>query len=167
MGLVGTLLSGSTLAWFAPLLEKESPLLNNFEEFLSEFKACFEYTDIIRTTINKIRRLHQGDRPASAYVADFRLLASDIPWDDQALMEQFRYGLRNDVKDLLLTFPEEPKSLTESISRVVRCDNRLFERRSERQFQMPRARLEPTYVLVVAKPFQRNHIMCLQKILQL
>ena len=38
---------------------------------------------------------------------------ADIPWDDQALMEQFRYGLRNDVKDLLLTFPEEPKSLTE------------------------------------------------------
>ena len=40
VGLVGTLLSGTTLAWFAPLLEKESPLLNNFEEFISEFKAC-------------------------------------------------------------------------------------------------------------------------------
>ena len=61
VGLVGTLLSGSTLAWFAPLLEKESPLLNNFEEFISEFKACFGHTDHIRTTINKIRRLRQGD----------------------------------------------------------------------------------------------------------
>ena len=68
------------------------------------------------------------------YVADFRLLASDIPWHDQALMEQFRYGLRNNVKDLLLTFPEQPKSLTEAISHTVRCDNRLLERRSERQF---------------------------------
>ena len=96
VGLVGTLLSGSALAWFAPLLEKESPLLNNFEEFLSEFKACFGDTDNIRTTIN-----NQGDRSASAYAADFRLLASNIPWDDQALMEQFHYGLRNDVKDLL------------------------------------------------------------------
>ena len=27
VGLVGTLLSGSTLTWFAPLLEKEPPLL--------------------------------------------------------------------------------------------------------------------------------------------
>ena len=156
VGLVGTLLSGSALAWFAPLLEKESPLLNSFEEFISEFKACFGDTDSIRTAINKIRRLRQGDRPASAYAADFRLLAADIPWDDQALMEQFRYGLRNDVKDLLLTFPEEPKSLTEAISRAVRCDNRLFERRSERQFQMPRARSEPTYASVVAKPFPRE-----------
>ena len=55
VGLVGTLLSGSALAWFTPLLEKESPLLNNYEEFLREFKACFGDTDNIRTTINKIR----------------------------------------------------------------------------------------------------------------
>ena len=71
-------------------------------------------------------------------------------------MQQFRYGLRNDVKDLLLSFPKKPKSLTEAMSRAVRCDNRLFERRSERQFQMPRARLEPTYASVVAKPFPRE-----------
>ena len=103
----------------------------------------------------KSSRQRQGDRPTSAYAADFRLLASDIPWDDQALMEQFRYGLRNDVKDLLLTFPKEPKSLTEAISCAVRCDNCLFERHSECQFQMPRARSEPTYTSVVEKPFPR------------
>ena len=85
--LIGTLLSGSALAWFAPLLEKQSPLLNNYEDFISKFKASFGDTDSIRTAINKIRQLRQGDRPASAYAADFRLLASDIPWDDQALME--------------------------------------------------------------------------------
>ena len=82
VGLVGTLRSDSALAWFALLLEKESPLLNNFEEFISEFKACFGDTDSIRTTINKIQRLRQGDRPASAYATEFRLLTSDIPWDD-------------------------------------------------------------------------------------
>ena len=42
--------------------------------------------------------------------ADFRLLAVDIPWDDQALMEKFRYGLHNDVKDLLLAFPQKNQS---------------------------------------------------------
>ena len=157
VGLVGTLLSGSALSWFAPLLEKKSPLLDNFEAFIEEFKACFGDTDSVRTAINKIRRLRQGDRPASAYAADFRLLASDIPWDEQALMEQFRYGLRNDVKDFLLTFPEDPKSLTEAISRAVRCDNRLFERRSERQQVMVRSRLEPTpYASVVARPLSRQ-----------
>ena len=45
VGLVGTVLSGMTLVWFAPLLGKNSHLLNNFEEFISEFKACFGDTN--------------------------------------------------------------------------------------------------------------------------
>ena len=64
-------------------------------------------------------------------------------------MDQFRQGLRNDVKNLLLTFPEDPKSLTEAISRAVRCDNCLFERQ-----QMLRRQPEQTYAFVVATPPQ-------------
>ena len=64
-------------------------------------------------------------------------------------MDQFRHGLRNDVNDLLLTFYEDPRSLTEAISRAVRCDNRLFERRSERQL-MSQPRTDQTYASVVA-----------------
>ena len=65
-------------------------------------------------------------QPTLTYATNFRLIARDIPWDEHALMEQFRFGLRSDVKDLLLTFPEDPKSLTEAISRAIGCDNRLF-----------------------------------------
>ena len=119
VGLVGTLLTGTALSWFAPLLERHSPLLEDFERFVNEFQANFGDTDSMRTAVNKIRRLRQGDRPASAYAADFRLLACDIPWDEEALMDQFRQGLRNDVKDLLLTFHDDPKSLTEAISRAM------------------------------------------------
>ena len=67
----------------------------------------------MRTTINKIRRLRQGDCLASTYVADFRLLACDIPWDEEVLMDQFREGLRNHVKDLLFTFHDDPKSISD------------------------------------------------------
>ena len=91
---------GTTLAWFA-LLEKKSPLLEDFEAFVKEFQASFGDTDSARTTANKIRRLGQGDRPASANATNFHLLACDIPWNEAALMDQFRQGLRNDVKDLL------------------------------------------------------------------
>jgi hypothetical protein len=31
-----------TLAWFTPLLEYQSPLLNDFEAFLEESSATFE-----------------------------------------------------------------------------------------------------------------------------
>ena len=107
----------------------------------------------MRTVVNKIRRLRQGDRPAFAYDVDFHFLACDIPWDEEALMDQFRQVLRNDVKDLLLTFHDDLKSLTEAISRAVRCDNRLLERRSERQ-QMLRFRPPKTYASVVTSPPQ-------------
>jgi hypothetical protein len=78
----------------------------NFDTFIAEFQANFSDTDSVRTTINKIRRLRQRDRLASVYAADFRLLACDIPWDEATLMDLFRYGLQNDVKDLVLTFHE-------------------------------------------------------------
>lgn len=134
VGLIGTLLSGTALAWFAPLLEKGSPLLHDFGEFEREFKECFDDTDSLRTAVTKIRKLTQGSKPASTYAAEFCQLACDIPWDDAALMEQFRWGLRNDVKDLLLTM-EDPRSLSEAISQAIRCDNQLFERRAERRLQ--------------------------------
>ena len=44
-----------------------------------------------------------GDRPTSNYVANFRLLACDIPWEEEALMDQLWQGICNDVKDLLFT----------------------------------------------------------------
>jgi hypothetical protein len=102
-------------------------VLEDFEEFIKEFQACFGDTDSVRTAINKIRRSPQGDRSASTYATDFRLLACDIPWDKQALIDQFHQGQRNHVKDLLLTFHEDPKSLTEAISWAMRCDNLLSD----------------------------------------
>jgi hypothetical protein len=39
VGLIGTLLSGIAWAWFATFLEKQSPLLQDFEGFIKEFQA--------------------------------------------------------------------------------------------------------------------------------
>ena len=70
-------------------------------------------------------------------------------------MDQFHQGLWNDVKDLLLTFHDDPKSLTEAISRAMRYDNRLYECRSGCQ-KMLRFRLIETYTSVVATPPQMS-----------
>ena len=67
VGLAGTLLRGTALAQFAPLVENKSPLLEDFEAFVKEFRD----SDSIRTAINKIQRLRQGDHLASTYAIDF------------------------------------------------------------------------------------------------
>ncbi|CAG8823969.1 34747_t:CDS:2, partial [Racocetra persica] len=64
------LLTGSALAWFAPLLEKQSELLEDFGKLVKEFEATF------------------GD-------AD-KQIASDLDWGEAALVDQFRTRLRDD-----------------------------------------------------------------------
>ena len=62
------------------------------------------------------------------YTSKFRQFASDVGWDDQALRDQFRRGLRGEVKKLLLN-SLDPTLLNEAITQLVHCDNRLFELR--------------------------------------
>lgn len=150
VGLVGTLLSGQALSWFAPLFEKQSPILNSFDVFLVAFEEAFGEHDKIRSATTKIRVLRQGMRSASVYASDFRQLACDINWDDQALISQFQWGLRDDVKDLLLTMPD-PTNLNEAISQAVRCDNRLFQRRQDKRF-LPTPRQHNNYSMAVTSP---------------
>lgn len=114
VGLVGTLLTGVAAAWFCPLYESSSPLLNDFDLFIQELQQTFGDFDKAVTSANHIRALQQGTNPASVYATEFRLLASDLCWGDQALIDQFRRGLNDPVKDLLLTFPL-PATLSEAI----------------------------------------------------
>ena len=57
MGFIGTLLRDTLLACFAPLLGEGSPLLKDFEEFTSEFKACFGDIDSVRQHSTKNQRV--------------------------------------------------------------------------------------------------------------
>ena len=42
-------------------------------------------------------------------------------------MDQFHFGLHNDVKNLFLTFNEDLKLLRQVISQAVQYDNRSFK----------------------------------------
>jgi hypothetical protein len=129
---IGTLLSGNARSWFAPLLEKDSPILYNLEAFMERFTAAFGDSDREGVAERKIQNLRQGSRSAAIYAADFQQLTCDLDWNDKAFMTRFRYGLRDDVKNLLITMPKV-ETLEELISQAIVCDNRLFELRQERR----------------------------------
>jgi hypothetical protein len=78
VGLIGTLLSGMALNWFSPILEKNSPLLYDFEGFMEEFVACFGEVDKKKVADLKIRSLCQGMHSASVYASEFRQLSCDV-----------------------------------------------------------------------------------------
>ncbi|CAG8508676.1 13806_t:CDS:2 [Dentiscutata heterogama] len=118
VGLLGSLLVGPALALFAPLLEKESLLLKDFDCFIGEFKTTFGDSDKVRTTATRIRKLTQKSKSASSYTSEFHQISSNHEWGEAALIDQFQIGLKNDVKDLLLTM-EDPTSLNNAISKTI------------------------------------------------
>jgi hypothetical protein len=48
------------------------------------------------------------------------------------LIDQFCYGLRDDVQNLFLTLAD-PSSFSEAITQAIRYDNRLFEHHQEKK----------------------------------
>ena len=78
-------------AWFSPLVETFSLLLNDFHAFLTEFEATFGETDRRRAALNKLYSLQQGSRSASSYASEFRQLTCNVEWDEQALRDLFHY----------------------------------------------------------------------------
>jgi hypothetical protein len=65
------------------------------------------------------------------YASKFRQLTCDISWGEATLINEFQFGLQGDVKDLLLTLLD-PSTLSEAITQVVQCDNKLLEHQQKR-----------------------------------
>jgi hypothetical protein len=127
IGLIGSLLIGDALLWYTPLPEQDNEILEDYESFEEAFRACFDDPDRERVAANKVAMLRLGNRSLVSYVSEFRHYASNLTWNDLTLMEQFRRGLSDDIKDMVLNFPR-PTTLDEIIKSTIDCDNRLFER---------------------------------------
>jgi hypothetical protein len=61
-----------TLAWFAFLLEHQSPLFNDFEMFLEKFNAIVGDSDKEHMFNIKIRSLCNGSHSDMVYASKFR-----------------------------------------------------------------------------------------------
>jgi hypothetical protein len=72
IGYVGTLLARIVIAWFVPILETSSPLLQDFNAFMAKFETMFGDSDKARTPTNKMCHLQQGTRSATVYASEFR-----------------------------------------------------------------------------------------------
>ena len=131
---IGTLLDGPPLSWFRTLREEaiEPAQLQSLDSFFSALNSAFRDPKFVSSSQRRLRLCIQGNRPASVFASEFRRIARDTGFNDQALRETFRLNLSPEVKDHLV-FSEEPQTLEELIRLAIRIDNRLFERRAERR----------------------------------
>ena len=128
--------------------KEEPPLwLSDFSSFASQLKNVFGNPDVIGDTSRKLRRLQQTDT-VTAYAANFRLLAGQLEWNNQALVSQFLEGLSYPIQREL-TRTVYPKDLEELIDHAVRVDNLL--QNNKKRLAQP----NPFSPVSAAKPGQR------------
>jgi hypothetical protein len=135
-GYIASLLRGPAAAWVTPLIERNDPIMHDYNQFLAAFKQSFSHPDLAAEASRKLRALKQGSRPVAVYAAEFRRIASDLDWSSSSLMDAFYAGLLDRVKDRLseVERPTTGNALEAYIQLAIKIDDRQFQRLQEKRF---------------------------------
>jgi Retrotransposon gag protein len=128
VALVGSLLTGSALAWFSPLFEDNNACLTDFANFVELLRARFEDPSRRKNAAARLLNLRQSSRTTAAFATEFQLLLADAGTDDATARFLFRRALNDDIQDLLMVFDEQ-NSLAALIKDAITVDHRLQHRR--------------------------------------
>lgn len=125
-----SLLSSEALAWVTPLWERSDPIVSNLTEFLATFRKIFGEPGRVSSAASSLLRLRQGSSSVGQYAIRFRTLASELAWNNEALVATFWEGLAGRIKDELAG-RDLPTTLDDLISLATRIDIRFAERQRE------------------------------------
>ena len=138
------LIQGDAKDWFEPILrdylehednenlqdQETQNIFSDWDNFEQALKDNFGVVNEERQAAAELMMLRQH-KSCAVYSARFRQLASKTEWDDEALMEMYYRGLKEEVKDELY-LADRPEDLTTYITMAVKIDERQYERRREK-----------------------------------
>lgn len=93
--------SGEAGRWFQPLVEIQSPLLEQFESFIQVLQDAFDNPETMDDANHHSRQLCQGEDPVHQCVTHFHLITQVLNWDESTLCIQFQERLASSVRDEL------------------------------------------------------------------
>ena len=127
-----SLMRGRALKWIQPLLkefldnkEDDEGIFANYKKFQKKIRMTFGTTNDKEYAIRVVKTLRQNTS-ASEYVAKFEEYAPQTEWDDEALMEMFRDGLKPSVQQELVRERDQIKTLQKLEERAIRIDDQLY-----------------------------------------
>lgn len=126
-----SLLTGKASQWATACWESKSEIFQSYAAFTNEMRRIFDHPLKGKEAAKRLLMLSQGSSPVAQYAVDFKILAAESGWDDTALQAAFLRGLTDSVKDELAA-RDDTNNLEELISLATRLDNRLRERRREK-----------------------------------
>ena len=125
-----SLLSGRALEWAVASLKKSPTFYSDYDAFVSELRLVFDHPPMVYNPASRLHTISQGSRSVAEYSVEFRILAAECSWNDDALMSAFHRGLSEPIRDRILL--EEPSTLASLISLALKVDSRLKANRSSR-----------------------------------
>lgn len=121
----------TALDWITPYVETHSPILDNYQIFISAFKNSFLNLDS-KNAESEIFKLKQGKAPVSLLVSNFQRLAFEADISGKALFPLFYRALNEDIKDEISKLAR-PDTIEKYYELATQIDNRIFERKQERR----------------------------------
>lgn len=124
------LLQGKALAWASAIWQNNPAKRQSYALFEAELKKVFDHPVQGKEAARRMLALKQSSKSVAEYSIEFRILAAEAGWNDEALMSVFANGLNDQLKDEL-AIKDEYSDLDALISAAIRLDNRMRERRRD------------------------------------
>ena len=149
-------MKGVAFDWVMPYLHADHKMLQNYDEFVTNFRITFGNINRPKQAERELLELKQGTRSAVEYIADFQRLSLEVGWTDSApVCAMFDKGLNKEIKQALCNF-QRPATLQDYFRIVADLDNRHIEFRQE--FNPRGSSMHPSPVLHRSVPATQDGI---------
>ena len=122
---------GKPLEWVSCLRKNNSPVLNNYEEFIKELKTNFgDYTSeavVANSKLCNIRQKKMGH--VFEYISEFQRIAQYSNFNENAKIHMFIKGLKQPLREKLAMVDPNPTSLAKLSTTILNIES--LTRRNE------------------------------------
>ncbi len=125
-----TLLTGKAALWGTAVWERQDRCCTSFQTLSDEMRRVFDRASTGREAARILAELKQGEKSVSDYSIEFRTLAVECQWNEEAQWDMFLHGLADRIQREIYAL-DLPTSLNGLIELALRVDARLsrIERR--------------------------------------
>ncbi len=92
-----TLLTGRAALWGTAVWENQDPCCASFQDLSAEMRRVFDRAVAGREAARMLADLQQGQRSVSDFSIEFRTLAAESQWNEEAQWDMFLHGLADRV----------------------------------------------------------------------
>jgi hypothetical protein len=119
-----TLLTGKAALWGTAVWENQDLCCASFHALSTEIRRVFDRAVAGREAARVLADLHQGERSVADFSIEFRTLAAECQWNEEAQWDMFLHGLADRVQREIYAL-DLPTSLNGLIELALRVDARL------------------------------------------